>query len=161
MYLSPPQQWRRASTDIIIKIWVMEVLALPSLCLDAVWPALLYSALDVQLRFRVLTSSVRDWKNRDCQQSLGSCVWWETHRGVLSLGFPMKTSVAWRVLLLFVVANLIFVLALQFVLYIFDILWGQQERMLLVSLKPKERMWWESFDSSEMAGDRGKEMGKY
>lgn len=52
----------------------------------------------------------------------------------------MKTSVAWRVLLLFVVANLIFVLALQFVLYIFDILWGQQERMLLVSLKPKERM---------------------
>lgn len=55
MYLLiPPQQWGRASTYIIVRIWMMEVLALPSPCLDAVSSALLFSALGVQLRVRVL-----------------------------------------------------------------------------------------------------------
>lgn len=32
---------------------------------------------------------------------------------------------------------------------------------LFVSLKSKEQVWWESFDSSGVAGDRGKGTGKY
>lgn len=131
VYLSPPQQWRRGSTDIINKIWMMEALAWPSLCLDVVWSALLFSA------------SMYNWKS-ECSgpsfhQGLGKqglltksgelCVVRNT-RWCFVPGLPMKTSV-WRVLFLFVVANLIFVSALQYVLYTLVLCGGNKKECCL------------------------------